>query len=151
MIAPITTCYALILPFFITRTLLIIGNWGEHAFIDPLDHKNLYKSSTNILGKYNQMSFNVGYHIGHHLNPTMHYSELPSEFNNNINTYGKEDAMVFTDLHYPHIWYFLMTKKYRKLASYFVQLPEAPERSVDEIIALMKNRTQPIHKTLKTA
>jgi fatty acid desaturase len=141
---PWVAIFVFIIPFFVTRSLLIMGNWGEHAFIDPVDYRNLYRSSTNILGKYNEKSFNVGYHIGHHLKPSLHYSQLPEDFEKNLEVYIKEDAMIFTDLHYPHIWFYLMLKKYRKLAEFYVRLPNAPARTTDEIIALMKWRTQAI-------
>ena len=142
---PLPTLIVFLFPFFMTRTLLIIGNWGEHAFIDADDYQNLYKSSTNILGKYNYTNFNVGYHIGHHIYPGLHYSELAHEFERNIQRYAQADAMVFRDIHYPHIWLYLMLKKYKKLASYYVHLPGVPQRSTDEIVELMKQRVTPIH------
>ncbi len=141
---PLESMVLVIIPFFVTRSLLIIGNWGEHAFIDPDDENNLYRNSTNILGRYNKSTFNVGYHIGHHLHPHLHYSELPIEFNHHIEKYGKEDIMIFNDLHYPHIWYYLMKKNYRKLASCYVKLPHAPVRTETELINTMKRRTRAI-------
>lgn len=143
-INPIATIGVSIIPVLITRTILIIGNWGEHALIDPNDYRNLYKSSTNIIGYYNKSCFNVGYHIGHHIKPTLHFSLLEKDFNDNIQTYSKADAMVFKDIHYPHIWFHLMTKNHRKLARKFVSLPGRKVRSEKEVIALIKSRLVPI-------
>jgi hypothetical protein len=41
------------------------------------------------------------------------------------------------------IWALLMFKKYNVLAKHFVDL-ELPVRSNDEIVALLKTRTQPV-------
>ena len=93
----------------------------------------------------------MGYHIGHHLHPAMHFSLMVEEFDNNIERYAREDAIVFKDVHYPHIWYYLMTKNYRKLASLFVQLPGRVPRSEAEIIALLQERVVVIPELTKNS
>jgi fatty acid desaturase len=133
--------FVFVLPLFIGRSALIIGNWGEHAFVDPHAPDNLYRASTNLLGdRVNARCFNVGYHIGHHLRPLMHFTDMPADFENNRGTYGREDALVFADMHYPTLWFHLMTKNYRRLARAYIRLPGAPERTDEELIALMRSR-----------
>ena len=140
----LATVFVLLVPVFMTRMLLIIGNWGEHALIDPDDPGNNYRNSVNIIGFYNKGHFNVGFHIGHHNQPALHFTLLENEFYDNINNYAKEDAIIFRDLHYPHIWFYLMSKNYKRLAKKFVQLPNRTIRSNDEIIELLKHRLIPI-------
>jgi fatty acid desaturase len=147
---PIAALAIVFIPIFISRTMLIIGNWAEHAFINPDNPDNTYNNTANILGKYNKDCFNVGYHIGHHLHPAMHFSLMAAEFDKNIERYAKEDAIVFKDVHYPHIWYYLMTKNYKKLASLFVQLPGRVPRSEAEIIALLQQRVVAIPESVNT-
>lgn len=148
---PVATFGVLILPLIVTRSLLIIGNWGEHAFIDPVDPGNLYKNSTNLVGIYNKDCFNVGYHIGHHIRPSLHFTLLEKDFNDHIDRYSREDAVVFTDLHYPHVWYYLMTGNYAKLASKFVHLPGRENRRESEVVDFLKRRVVPIGRRTQLA
>jgi fatty acid desaturase len=136
---------ALVVPLVLGRSVLIIGNWGEHAFVDPAAPENAYRSSTNLLGdSMNSRCFNVGYHIGHHLRPKMHFSEMPADFEAQRATYGREDALVFRDMHYPTLWFHLMTKRYRRLAQAYVAMPGAPSRTEEELIALLRARLAPV-------
>jgi fatty acid desaturase len=133
------------IPLFVGRSALIIGNWGEHAFIDPADPADVYRSSTNVVGDdVNARCFNVGYHIGHHLRPRAHYTEMVGTFEREAAEYAKADALVFRDMHYPTIWFHLMTKNYRRLAQAYVALPGAKARTEDELIALMRSRVVPV-------
>jgi len=74
----------------------------------------------------------------------MHFTDMPSDFEREQATYAREDALVFRDLHYPTLWFHLMTKNYRGLARAYVPLPGAPERSEDELIALFRSRVVPV-------
>jgi fatty acid desaturase len=139
------TLIVFIVPLFIGRSVLILGNWGEHAFVDPEAPENVYRSSTNLIGDgVNARCFNVGYHIGHHLRPLKHFSEMPADFEENKAAYGQEDVLVFRDMHYPTLWFHLMRKDYRRLARAYVRLPGAPERSEDELIATLRARVAPV-------
>ncbi|MCP4438821.1 MAG: hypothetical protein GY810_07740 [Aureispira sp.] len=146
IINPIGALAVAVIPTLMTRSCLIVGNWGEHAFIDATDPTNPYTNTTNILGKFNKIWFNVGFHIGHHINPTKHYSLLEQDFYDNIETYAQEDAIVFKDVHFPHIWFYLMTKNYKKLAKLYVRLPGHEQHTDDEIIQLLKERVHAIPK-----
>ncbi|MCB9698695.1 MAG: fatty acid desaturase [Alphaproteobacteria bacterium] len=143
--SPLATLVTLIFPVWLTRSLLIVGNWGEHAFVDPAAPEDPYRNSTDLIGStFNDRAFNVGYHIGHHLRPSAHFSTQPEWFARNVRTYGERDAVVFRDLHYPHVWWWLMTGRYDRLADHFVQLPGAPVRSRDQVVAMLRSRVVPI-------
>lgn len=132
-------------PVLLVRALMYIGNWGQHAFVDGSDPGNAYRNSiTCINTRYNARCFNDGYHIYHHVKPRAHWSELPGEFERNRTTYGKEDAIVFEGIDFFQVWLYLMLGRFDWLASRFVQLPGAPERDRDEVIALLRSRVQAI-------
>lgn len=133
-----------VFPVVVTRTVLIIGNWGEHAFVDPREPGNLFRNSTNLLGRINERDFNVGYHICHHLRPAAHFSTHPAWFEANRERYGREDAIVLRDMHYPDLWLLLMMKRYTTLADRYVHLPGAPVRTREEIVTLLKARVEPV-------
>jgi fatty acid desaturase len=131
-----------IFPVFFTRFMMMTGNWAQHAFIDLDAAENNYRNSiTCINSRYNRTCWNDGYHIGHHLYPTLHWTEMPAEFKRNIETYKSEGAVVFRRLDYFMIWLLLMTKSYKTLASHYVDLNTEHPRTQKEIIELLKSRT----------
>lgn len=134
-----------VVPVLVVRTLMMMGNWAQHAFVDPEDSANSYRNSISCINtRYNRRCFNDGYHIVHHLKPALHYTEMPGEFEANRARYGAADAIVFDGLDYFQVWLFLMTGRFQRLARAFVRLPDAPERTDDEVIALLKSRLVPI-------
>jgi hypothetical protein len=142
---PRAALVVLVIPLLVGRSVLIIGNWGEHAFVDPSAPENPYRASLNLVGqRVNERCFNVGYHIGHHRKVRMHFSEMAREFEQHLADYGREDAIVMRDMHYPDVWFHLMTGNYDRLARAFVQLPGAPLRSHEDIVALLRARVAPV-------
>ncbi|HEX6276011.1 MAG TPA: fatty acid desaturase [Polyangiaceae bacterium] len=132
-------------PVVIVRTLMMMGNWAQHAFVDPNDSANSYRNSISCINtRYNRRCFNDGYHIVHHLRPALHYTEMPGEFEKNRASYGAADAIVFDGLDYFQVWLCLMTGRHARLARAFVHLPGAPHRSESEVIAFLKSRLEPI-------
>jgi fatty acid desaturase len=142
---PLPTLFVFVIPFVMLRFMMMAGNWGQHAFVDPVQADNDYKSSiTCINTRYNERCFNDGYHIIHHLKPALHYTEMDVEFEQHREKYGAEDAIVFTGIDFFGVWVMLMLGRHRALAKAFVQLPGAPVRNEDEIVALLKHRLAPI-------
>src|SRR5439155_1392049 len=89
------TMVVLVAPFFMVRFLMMWGNWGQHAFVDPARPENCYVNSiTCINSRYNARCFNDGYHIGHHIKANRHYSDYPRDLRDNLATYAKEEALV---------------------------------------------------------
>jgi fatty acid desaturase len=137
------TVTVFIIPFVFTRFMMMAGNWAQHAFIEKKEPGNCYKNSITCINSfYNKRCWNDGYHIGHHIYPWMHWSDMPGEFLNNFDKYMKEDAIVFRKLDYFMIWFFLMTKNYSSLAKYFVELNPERNRSRSEVIDLLRERTR---------
>ncbi len=135
-----------IIPFAFCRGAMIAGNWGQHAFIDPARPDDPFASSINVINcRYNRRSFNDGYHIGHHRQSTMHWTDLPVEFQKNIELYSEREAIVFSGIDFIMVWMLLMCKRYDKLVIHFVEL-QSPARSTDEVILLLKSRTRMIER-----
>ncbi len=134
-----------IVPFFFARFMLMAGNWAQHAFVDPDQPHDPYRNSITVLGaRYNARCFNDGYHIFHTARPTAHFSELADEFEDNIEKYGRADAIVFDRLDFIAVWFLLMTRRLETLAAFFAHLPGAPERSDDEVVMFLRRRLAPI-------
>ncbi len=132
-----------IIPLVFVRFMMMAGNWAQHAFIDQNAAENCYKNSiTFINSSYNKRCWNDGYHIGHHLYPKKHWTDMPEEFLKNIEKYKNEDALVFRKIDYFTIWFFLMTKNYNALSKYYVELNAEKPRNKNEIIDFLKERTR---------
>ena len=129
-----------VLPLVFIRFAMMAGNWAQHAFINPEKPADIYGNSITCINTiYNKQCFNDGYHIGHHLRPYLHWTEMPANFLDNIATYKINKAVVFSGLDYFQIWFLLMIKNYKKLASSLVDLDGS--RSKEEIILFLKSRT----------
>ena len=138
------TFWVFILPFIAARFLMMAGNWAQHAFLDASDPGNSYRNSITCINTgYNRRCFNDGYHIGHHVRPTRHWTDMPADFERDIPKYRENGSIIFRNLDYFIIWLLLMTGRYRVLARHFVDLSDTP-RSEDEIVALLRERTRRI-------
>ena len=138
------TLCVFIIPLCVARFLMMAGNWGQHAFVDPNDAANDYRNSiTCVNGRYNRRCFNDGYHIGHHVKPNRHWTELPGDFLTNKEEYARQGAIIFHTIDFFVVWLFLMLKRYDWLARFYVEI-DGQNRSKDEVMALLRSRTAPI-------
>ena len=133
------TLFIFIIPFVFARIVMMLGNWAQHAFVDP---NNPDENTINCINtKYNQTCWNDGYHAVHHIRPALHYTEIPVEFMKNKDVFAERKILVFDGIHYLHIFLWLMTKRYDKLADNLVNINNMFS-SKEEAIALMKERTR---------
>jgi fatty acid desaturase len=136
------TVVLFIVPFMFTRFMMMVGNWGQHAFIDLSAPDNCYRNSiTCVNASYNRRCFNDGYHIGHHLKPTLHWMEMPGDFQDNLPRYVDEGAIVFAGIDFFIVWALLMLKRYDWLARRVVVL-DGVGRSEAEVVAMLRERTR---------
>ncbi len=137
---------AFLLPAVVIRFMMMVGNWGQHAFINT-DYKNdgLSNSITCINATYNERCFNDGYHIGHHLRANRHWTELPGELESNVAAYIKEGALVFEGVDFFMVSVLLWTGQWKTLARRFVRL-DGNERSDEDVIAMLKSRVHPVRE-----
>jgi hypothetical protein len=133
------TLWIFIIPFVFARMVMMLGNWAQHAFVNPHD---LEDNTINCINtKYNQKCWNDGYHAVHHIRPALHYTEIPNEFMKNKDMFAEKKILVFDGIHYLHIFLWLMTKRYDKLAKNMVNLNNS-FKDENEAIAVMKERTR---------
>jgi hypothetical protein len=135
---------AFALPFFTIRFLMMVGNWGQHAFVNTArKNDGVANSITCINSGYNQRAFNDGYHIGHHLKANRHWTEMPQDFLDNRERYAHEGAIVFKGLDFFMVSVLLWTGRWNVLAKRFVRL-DGRERSDEDIVAMLKSRVLPV-------
>jgi len=135
------TVVVFVVPLIVARFAMMAGNWGQHAFVDEAAPENCYRNSiTCINSGYNRRCFNDGYHIGHHLKATRHWTEMPEDFRLHQATYAFEGAIVFEGLDFFGVWLWLMLGRYDRLARRFVELGDT-RRTPEEIVDLLRSRT----------
>jgi fatty acid desaturase len=145
VVAPRFGLVALAFPYFAVRFLMMVGNWGQHAFINTAEKNNgLSNAITCINSGYNQRAFNDGYHIGHHLKASRHWTDLPQDLLDNRELYAKRGAIVFEGLDFFLVSILLWTGSWRTLARRYVRLDGRP-KSDEDVIELLKSRVQPVH------
>ncbi|MBS2022200.1 MAG: fatty acid desaturase [Deltaproteobacteria bacterium] len=138
---PRATLCAFIIPYLVVRIMMMVGNWGQHAFIDPSRPGDSYVNSiTCINGVYNHKCFNDGYHIGHHIKQNRHWTEMPQDFLDNVERYRKEGCIVFQKIDFFMVSMLLFARRYDILAKNFVRLP-GDSRTDAEVIEFLKSRT----------
>lgn len=71
------TMTVLILPFCLCSFALMFGNWSQHIFVDPERPSSNYALTYNCMNTpENQLTFNDGYHIVHHIISFLHWTEV---------------------------------------------------------------------------
>ena len=139
------TLWVFIIPFFLYRLIAMMGNWAQHAFIDADDPGNDYKNSVTCINtKYNLKCWNDGYHISHHEKQTMHWTDHPRYFQETIEKYIENNAVVFDGIHFLHVFFYLMRKRYDLLSKNFVNIGDR-YNSDAEVISFLKSRTRKIN------
>ncbi len=138
------TLIVFVFPLVFARFAMMTGNWAQHAFIDAADPENCFRNSITCINTgYNRRCFNDGYHIGHHLKPTRHWTEMPTDFQANREHYAAQGAIVFEGVDYFMIWALLMARRYDTLARHYVDL-RGDNPSHEQIVGLLKERTRRI-------
>ena len=137
------TLFVYIIPLMITRLGLMIGNWGQHAFVDEVEPDSDFRSSITLIDvASNRYCFNDGYHTSHHLNPRRHWRDHPIAFLGQKHTYAKEGALVFHNIDYLMITFKLMRRDYKHLARCLIPIGSQIGMSIDEIAALLETKTR---------
>ncbi|KAI7153301.1 acylamide-delta3(E)-desaturase [Hortaea werneckii] len=140
---PKPATFVFLLPFFLLRIGLMVGNWGQHALVDELEPDSDYRSSITLIDvPSNRYSFNDGYHTAHHLNPRRHWREHPAHFLQSKTTYAGNGALVFTNIDYIMLTITLLRKDYMYLADRLVPIGNQIGMSKVEIANMLKTKTR---------
>lgn len=152
----VATTFAFFLPFVAASILLMFGNWCQHIFVDPkaydatgwaLDPEMVnYALTFNAINSFdNALTFNDGYHIVHHRWASLHWSEMPQRFMEDLETHARHDAFVFAGVSPFDVGIFVMTGNLAGLAKTYVHYGQTPApRTEAQIIAEFKRRLVPI-------
>ncbi|OAG10590.1 uncharacterized protein CC84DRAFT_1172974 [Paraphaeosphaeria sporulosa] len=137
------TVFVYLVPLAIMRLGLMIGNWGQHAFVDETEPDSDFRSSITVIDvASNRYCFNDGYHTSHHLNPMRHWRDHPIAFLAQKSTYSSEHALVFYNIDYLMITFSLLAKNYEHLARCLVPMGDQMNLSIEERAELLRSKTR---------
>jgi hypothetical protein len=137
------TVFVFLCPLAIMRLGLMIGNWGQHAFVDELEPDSDFRSSITVIDvPSNRYCYNDGYHTSHHLNPMRHWRDHPVAFLAQKKQYSDEDALVFYNIDYLMITFSLLAKNYTHLAKCLVPIGDQMKLSLDERAEMLRRKTR---------
>lgn len=142
------TFWVFILPFFVAFLALSFGNWSQHIFVDPTRPDINYALTYNCIDIWvNQRTFNDGYHVVHHYNARMHWSEMAEHFHTAEaqKKHLEQGALTFRGVHFVDVGIYVMSGRLHKLAEYYVHLgSKETAPTVDEIVIKMRSWLKPM-------
>ncbi|KAF2175660.1 hypothetical protein K469DRAFT_679616 [Zopfia rhizophila CBS 207.26] len=141
------TLFVFVLPLLLLRVGLMVGNWGQHAFVDEVDPDSDFRSSITLIDvASNRYCFNDGYHTSHHLNPLRHWRDHPIAFLKQKSTYAREGALTFYNIDFVMMTVRLLMKDYEHLAKCLVPMGNQVHMTMDERIQMLKRKTRAFSK-----
>lgn len=154
------TLFVLLLPLLVMRIAMMVGNWGQHAFVDEIAPDSDFRSSITLIDvpvrlpaqsneehttadmvQSNRDCFNDGWHTSHHLNPRRHWRDHPLAFMKAKKQYEDGAALVFHNIDYIMITVNLMLKNYDHLARCLVPIGNQVGMNHEELVAMLRTKT----------
>jgi len=155
-VKPVFTIWAGIVPMLVTGLALMFGNFSQHIFVHPniatmpqnlkSYEFNCALSLQSINHFDNQHAFNDGYHVTHHINSRVHWTEMAFHFLNNLEKYVENDVLVFDGLGFFDIGLNVMLGRLDLLADHVVQFTKEKKCKAD-VVAELKLRLKPINRS----
>ena len=114
-------CSYVLYPFLQAASFLGLIAYLWHAFSEESDPNNQYINSITILRGFMNV-WNEDYHVVHHHEPHVHWTDMPESFERNLDKYVECRATVFGDCQQGMLIAFLFGKKWDVLTDHFIDL-----------------------------
>lgn len=142
------TFWVFIWPHAFAMFAMSFGNFSQHMFVDPQNPESNYALTYNCIDTVkNRETFNDGYHVIHHMNARLHWSELPEYFHKTVEKHFKEGALTFRGLHFFDVGIMVMSGNIRRLVEkHYVHIgskESAP--TVDDVEAKLRAWLKPFN------
>lgn len=143
---PAATVWTLVVPLVVTSLALMLGNWSQHIFVDPDTPSSPDGMAYNCVQfSGNQRSFNDGYHVIHHQNSRLHWTQLPQKFMDNV-LKGTVSGLVFKGIGFFDVGVAVFLGRYSYLSKHLLRCGSvAATMSDGDIASMLQDRLKPIH------
>jgi len=148
-VSALATMWVFVVPHVVAMTAMAFGNWSQHIFVNPEDAQSNYGLTYNCIDtKVNQTTFNDGYHVIHHVNARLHWTEIPDYFYQTKEKHIAGGALTFRDIHFFDVGILVMTKQLNKLAKHYVHLgPKESAPSLEQVEEKLRKWLVPVPAT----
>jgi len=110
-----------------------------HCFVEPTDPDNQYINSVTILNGRDNI-YNEDFHVAHHTEPTLHWSDYEGHYYTNIHYFKKYQATIFQDTEEGEMLYWMLAGKWDIMAEHFVDLNDKLTTEEKKQLILMRLR-----------
>mmetsp|Transcript_29012 Transcript_29012/g.66669 ORF Transcript_29012/g.66669 Transcript_29012/m.66669 type:complete len:379 (+) Transcript_29012:68-1204(+) len=141
------TAWVFIVPHYVAITAMSFGNWSQHIFVNPAKPASNFGLTYNCIdAPGNQTTWNDGYHVIHHLNARLHWSELPRYFHENRQKHLENGALTFRNIHFFDVGLLVMSGQLHKLVEkHYVHLgPKESAPTTEDMVKTLKSWLVPI-------
>lgn len=141
--APVPMLFAAWIPYVLLRFFLMAGNWSEHAFVDVDAPTDSWHNSVCLLNTpFNHRAYNAGYHLVHHVVPSLHWADHPAWLEANRAELARHDVILFSGVtSNQQVWWKLMSGDYRFLAERMVD-PLGRRPTIEARILFLQERVR---------
>ncbi len=115
-LSPVKYLFFIFLPCMFGNLFVVFTNLVNHKNCNP---DNIYESCMNYLNPIeNFLLFNGGYHVAHHINANIHWSELPEFYNKEVSAHidqKYEKGSMLKTMLWDYLFNFQSNNKIREL------------------------------------
>ena len=143
---PVAAKWTVLAPYVLVSAALMFGNWSQHSFVCPENPRCNFRLAINVVNHPdNQRSFNDGFHVLHHVNSQIHWTDFPSTFVKRLEEHAEKDTLVFHGIGFFDVGVAIFLRRYGWLADRYVNIGQKP-RTREEVIELLKDRVRPVER-----
>eukprot|EP00931_Biecheleriopsis_adriatica_P057800 TRINITY_DN34309_c0_g1_i1.p1 TRINITY_DN34309_c0_g1~~TRINITY_DN34309_c0_g1_i1.p1 ORF type:complete len:414 (-),score=38.68 TRINITY_DN34309_c0_g1_i1:277-1461(-) len=144
-VSPLAGFYALLAPRVIMLSKLSFYNWADHLFVDSTSSGPGRSAMNCVNSRVNWECHNIGYHLCHHMNPSLHWCELPTYLQTRMDDLREMRSLMFVGLSQQEVATAVMNNNIGLVCRHYVHMgPDATKPTLLEVELELGRRLLPI-------